>query len=171
MIAPNTLVPELITQERQRQREWIELIASENYPSKTVQQVVWSIFMAKYAEWYPLDSDLNWQKWRYYGWCEIVDKLENETRNLALKMFWLDKATWHVNVQPHSWSNANEAALMSIINLWDKILSFDLSHWGHLSHWMKLNTSGRNYKIKHYWVDKKTKELNYDDIEKIALLF
>lgn len=169
MIAPNKAIFEMISQERERQSKWIELIASENYPSKTVQSVVWSIFMAKYAEWYPLNSDLNWQKWRYYGWCEVVDTLENSTRDLALLMFKLDKAAWHVNVQPHSWSNANEAALMSILNLWDTILSFDLSHWGHLSHWMKLNTSGRNYNIIHYWVDKETWVLNYDSIEAQAI--
>lgn len=167
----HNLLTELIEGEKSRQKKWIELIASENYPSKSVQERVWSIYMAKYAEGYPNESDSFWQKGRYYGGCEFVDILEKETKQLAMNMFWLNKAEWHVNVQPHSGSNANEATLMSILNLGDKILSFDLSHWWHLSHWMKLNTSGRNYKIKHYWVDKKTKELNYDDIEKIALKY
>ena len=159
----------LIKNEKKRQRIGIELIASENYPSKTTQEVVWSIFMAKYAEGYPLNSESNWQKGRYYWGCEFVDELENSTRNLALQMFDLNKDEWHVNVQPHSWSNANEATLISILNNWDKILSFDLSHWWHLSHWMKLNTSWRNYEIKHYWVDKETHMLNYLEIEKIAM--
>ena len=168
MVESNKVVNRLLAEEVKRQKRWIELIASENYPSKSVREIVWSMFMAKYAEWYPVEKILDWQSWRYYGWCEVVDKLENETRRKALEMFWLHESEYHVNVQPHSWSQANEAALMTVLNPWDKILSFQLDHGGHLSHWMKLNTSWRIYNITHYWVDEKTKELDYDSIMKQA---
>lgn len=171
MAETNNFVKNLIEKETKRQINWIELIASENYPSKTVQDVVWSIFMAKYAEGYPNENILDsWKSWRYYGWCEIVNELENECKIQALKMFWLNKDwDYHVNVQWHSWSTVNQAVQLVALNVWDKILSFDLSHGWHLSHWMKINLSGRLYEIHHYWVDKETYTLNYDEIRKQAL--
>lgn len=164
-------VQSLISKETERQLNWIELIASENYPSKTVQEVVWSIFMAKYAEGYPNQNISDSGKsGRYYGWCNIVNELENECKTQALKMFWLTTGwEYHVNVQGHSGSTVNQAVQLVALNPNDKILSFDLSHGWHLSHWMKINLSGRLYEIHHYWVEPETYVLDYDKIEAKAI--
>lgn len=163
-----SLVENLIKKETERQKKWIELIASENYPSYSVRKVTSSIFMAKYWEGYPNNNE-NWSgnTGRYYGGCEVIDELENTCKKEGLKAFWLNEKDWHINVQPHSWSTANQAVLLSILNQWDKILSLDLSNGWHLSHWMKLNLSWVMYDIHHYKTEADWK-INYEKVRRRA---
>lgn len=146
----------LIEQERIRQTNGIELIASENYVSENVMQAAGSILTNKYAEGLP--------KKRYYGGCEIVDQIEQIAIDRLKQIFNL---TW-ANVQPHSGSQANAAVMLACLKPGDKILGFDLSHGGHLTHGSIVNFSGKLYKTSFYGVEKDSGLINYDNLERIA---
>jgi glycine hydroxymethyltransferase len=146
----------LIDQERSRQIEGLELIASENFTSDQVLNATGSILTNKYAEGYPGK--------RYYGGCSIVDEIESIAIDRAKELFG---AVW-VNVQPHSGSQANSAVFFACLNVGDKILGFDLSHGGHLTHGSPVNFSGKLYNPVFYGVDKETGMLDYDIIMEIA---
>ncbi len=147
---------ELITEEKKRQLNGIELIASENFTSPDVMKATGSVLTNKYAEGYPGK--------RYYGGCEVVDKIETIAINRAKELFGAEYA----NVQPHSGSQANTAVYHAFLNPGDKILGFDLSHGGHLTHGSPVNFSGRLYNPVFYGVDKSTGRLDYTNIMKIA---
>jgi len=147
---------ELILKEKQRQLNGIELIASENFTSPDVMKATGSVLTNKYAEGYPGK--------RYYGGCEVVDKIETIAINRAKELFGAEYA----NVQPHSGSQANTAVYHAFLNPGDKILGFDLSHGGHLTHGSPVNFSGRLYNPVFYGVDKSTGRLDYSNIMKIA---
>ena len=140
-----------------RQHEGLEMIASENFVSQAVLEAAGSVFTNKYAEGYPGR--------RYYGGCEFADMVENLARDRAKQLF----GAAHANVQPHSGSQANAAAYMSVLQPGDTILGLDLAHGGHLTHGHKLNFSGKLYKIVPYQVRKDTEQLDYDELEMIAL--
>ena len=146
----------LIDDEKKRQIEGIELIASENFTSDQVMSATGSILTNKYAEGYPGK--------RYYGGCQIVDEIESLAISRAMELFG---ACW-ANVQPHSGSQANSAVFFACLNPGDKILGFDLSHGGHLTHGSSVNFSGKLYNPVFYGVDKNTGMLDYDEIERIA---
>lgn len=147
---------EAIRGERHRQREQIEMIASENYTSAAVLAAQGSVLTNKYAEGYP--------EHRYYGGCEFVDVAEELARSRAKKLFGAE----HANVQPHSGSQANAAAYMALLKPGDTVLAFKLDHGGHLTHGMKINFSGHYYNFVHYGVHPETEQLDYDDIAKLA---
>ena len=147
---------ELIEAEKNRQLNGIELIASENFTSDQVMEATGSVLTNKYAEGYPGK--------RYYGGCEVVDEVEQIAIDRAKTLFG---AVW-ANVQPHSGSQANTAVFHACLNLGDKILGFDLSHGGHLTHGSPVNFSGRLYDPVFYGVEKETGMLNYDKIQEIA---
>ncbi|WP_340198480.1 serine hydroxymethyltransferase [Ascidiimonas sp. W6] len=147
---------ELIQAEKERQLYGIELIASENFVSDQVMEAAGSVLTNKYAEGYPGK--------RYYGGCEIVDEVENIAIERAKTLFG---AQW-VNVQPHSGSQANTAVYHACLKPGDKILGFDLSHGGHLTHGSSVNFSGRLYNPVFYGVEEETGVLNYDTIAEIA---
>ena len=147
---------DLIDKERTRQTEGIELIASENFTSPQVIQAVGSILTNKYAEGYPGK--------RYYGGCEVVDEIENLARNRASELFDAE----YVNVQPHSGSQANAAIFLACLKPGDKIMGFDLSHGGHLTHGSPVNFSGKTYNAVFYGVEKNTGLLNYKKIKEQA---
>ena len=142
--------------EQTRQHEGLEMIASENFTSPAVMQAVGSVLTNKYAEGYPGH--------RYYGGCEFVDKVEDLARDRLKSLFGAE----HVNVQPHSGSQANAAVYMTAIQPGDTVLAFDLSHGGHLTHGMKLNASGVLYKFVHYGVRKSDQRLDFDQIASLA---
>ena len=146
----------LIDDEKKRQIEGIELIASENFTSDQVMSATGSILTNKYADGYPGK--------RYYGGCQIVDEIESLAISRAMELFG---AIW-ANVQPHSGSQANSAVFFACLNPGDKILGFDLSHGGHLTHGSSVNFSGKLYNPVFYGVDKNTGMLDYDEIERIA---
>ena len=156
MIRDNEIF-DLITSEKNRQINGIELIASENFTSRQVMEATGSVLTNKYAEGYPGK--------RYYGGCEIVDQVEQIAIDRAKQLFG---AEW-ANVQPHSGSQANTAVFHACLKVGDKILGFDLSHGGHLTHGSPVNFSGRLYNPVFYGVDKETGMLNYDKIQEIAL--
>ena len=145
-----------VDHEIRRQHEGLEMIASENFVSQAVLEAVGSVFTNKYAEGYPGK--------RYYGGCEYADVVENLARDRARQLFGAD----HVNVQPHSGSQANAAAYMAVINPGDTILGLDLAHGGHLTHGHKLSFSGKLYRVVFYGVDKQTERIDYDLLEAIA---
>ena len=147
---------ELIIAEKERQINGIELIASENFTSEQVMEATGSVLTNKYAEGYPGK--------RYYGGCEIVDEVEQIAIDRAKTLFG---ASW-ANVQPHSGSQANTAVFHACLKVGDKILGFDLSHGGHLTHGSPVNFSGRLYNPVFYGVEKETGVLDYDKIQKIA---
>ena len=147
---------ELIEAERERQINGIELIASENFTSEQVMEATGSVLTNKYAEGYPGK--------RYYGGCEVVDEVELIAIDRAKTLFG---AAW-ANVQPHSGSQANTAVFHACLKVGDKILGFDLSHGGHLTHGSPVNFSGRLYDPVFYGVEKETGVLNYDKIQEIA---
>ena len=147
---------DLIGQELKRQQEGIELIASENFVSQQVMDIAGSILTNKYAEGLPGR--------RYYGGCQIVDKVEQLAIDRLKELFGVEWA----NVQPHSGSQANAAVMLAVLKPGDKILGFDLSHGGHLTHGSPVNFSGKNYIPSFYGVDEETGLLNYDKIEEIA---
>jgi glycine hydroxymethyltransferase len=149
-------VQEALDGELERQRNTIELIASENFTSPAVLAAQGSVLTNKYAEGYPGK--------RYYGGCEQVDKVENLAIERAKRLFGAE----HVNVQPHSGSQANEAAYAALLDPGDKVLSMDLAHGGHLTHGMKLNFSGRTYDFVHYGVGDDG-YIDYDEVRDIAL--
>ncbi|MEJ7816425.1 MAG: serine hydroxymethyltransferase [Rubrobacter sp.] len=161
MIGPYTEVVDSEVQdaldgELERQRTTIELIASENFTSPAVLAAQGSVLTNKYAEGYPGK--------RYYGGCEQVDKVENIAIERAKQLFGAE----HVNVQPHSGSQANEAAYAALVDPGDKVLSMDLAHGGHLTHGMKINFSGRTYDFVHYGVGEDG-YIDYDQVRDIAL--
>ncbi|MBF0566847.1 MAG: serine hydroxymethyltransferase [Nitrospirae bacterium] len=143
--------------EREREQNKIVLIASENYVSRAVLEAQGSILTNKYAEGYPGK--------RYYGGCEYADVVESKAIERAQKLFGAD----HVNVQPHSGSQANMAAYMSVLKPGDTILGMDLKHGGHLSHGAKVNFSGMIYRDVSYGVDAETGYINYDLVRDLAL--
>ena len=154
--AVDSKVQEALDGELERQRTTIELIASENFTSPAVLAAQGSVLTNKYAEGYPGK--------RYYGGCEQVDKVENIAIERAKQLFGAE----HVNVQPHSGSQANEAAYAALVDPGDKVLSMDLAHGGHLTHGMKLNFSGRTYDFVHYGVGEDG-YIDYDQLRDIAL--
>ena len=147
---------ELIEAEKQRQINGLELIASENFVSDQVMEAAGSVLTNKYAEGYPGK--------RYYGGCEIVDEVEQLAIDRAKTLF----GAAYANVQPHSGSQANTAVFAACLNPGDKILGFDLSHGGHLTHGSPVNFSGKLYNPVFYGVDEETGVLNYDKIQEIA---
>ncbi len=148
---------DLINEERQRQTHGIELIASENFVSDQVMEAMGSVLTNKYAEGFPGK--------RYYGGCEVVDKVEILAIERLKKLFG---AEW-ANVQPHSGSQANAAVYLACLKPGDKILGFDLSHGGHLTHGSPVNFSGKTYKTSFYGVKKETGFVDYEQLEKTAL--
>jgi glycine hydroxymethyltransferase len=146
-----------IANEVRRQHEGLELIASENFVSMAVLEAAGSVFTNKYAEGYPGK--------RYYGGCEFTDIVENLARDRARQLFGAE----HANVQPHSGSQANMAAYMSLLQPGDAVMGLNLAHGGHLTHGHPLNFSGKMYKIIPYAVRKDTELIDYDEMEQIAL--
>jgi glycine hydroxymethyltransferase len=156
----STADPEISAQiehEVVRQHEGLEMIASENFVSRAVLEAAGTVFTNKYAEGYPGK--------RYYGGCEYADVVENIARDRAKQLFGAE----HANVQPHSGSQANAAAYMSILTPGDCILGLDLAHGGHLTHGHKLNFSGKLYRVVGYQVRKDTETVDYDELEAVAL--
>jgi len=151
------LIFDLIADEKARQTEGLELIASENFVSQEVLDAMGSVLTNKYAEGYPNK--------RYYGGCEIVDIVEQVAIDRAKELF----GAVYVNVQPHSGSQANAAVYHAVLNAGDKILGFDLSHGGHLTHGSPVNFSGKLYKTSFYGVDKETGRIDYDKLEETAI--
>ena len=149
-------VYESMMRELGRQRDHIELIASENFVSEAVMEAVGSHLTNKYAEGYPAA--------RYYGGCQYVDEIENLARDRAKALFGADYA----NVQPHSGSQANVAVYLALLKPGDKILGLDLSHGGHLTHGSKASISGKYFEATFYGVSKETEMLDYDEIMKRA---
>ena len=147
---------ELIQAEKERQLHGIELIASENFVSDQVMEAAGSVLTNKYAEGYPGK--------RYYGGCEVVDEVEQIAIDRAKALF----GATYVNVQPHSGSQANTAVFAACLKPGDKILGFDLSHGGHLTHGSPVNFSGKLYNPVFYGVEQETGVLNYDKIQEIA---
>ena len=147
---------DLILEEQDRQIHGLELIASENFVSDEVMEAAGSVLTNKYAEGYPGK--------RYYGGCEVVDVIEQIAIDRAKELFGAEYA----NVQPHSGSQANTAVFFACLKPGDKILGFDLSHGGHLTHGSPVNFSGRLYNPAFYGVDKETGRLDYDKIQEIA---
>jgi glycine hydroxymethyltransferase len=146
-----------IANEVNRQHEGLELIASENFVSMAVLEAAGSVFTNKYAEGYPGK--------RYYGGCEFADVVENLARERARQIFGAD----HINVQPHSGSQANMAAYMALLQPGDAVMGLNLAHGGHLTHGHPLNFSGKMYKIIPYGVRKDTETIDYDEMEQIAV--
>lgn len=146
----------LISDERQRQEHGIELIASENFVSDQVMEAMGSVLTNKYAEGLPGK--------RYYGGCEVVDKVEQLAIDRLCKLFG---ATW-ANVQPHSGAQANAAVFLACLNPGDKILGFNLSHGGHLTHGSSVNFSGKLYQPFFYGVSQETGLVDYDELERVA---
>lgn len=153
----DTVISNLIKEEKERQLHGIELIASENFVSEDVMSAMGSILTNKYAEGLPNK--------RYYGGCEVVDKVENLAIDRIKELFG---AAW-ANVQPHSGSQANAAVMLACLKPGDKILGFDLSHGGHLTHGSPVNFSGKLYKPVFYGVEKETGVIDYDKVEEKAI--
>ncbi|AMV16859.1 serine hydroxymethyltransferase [Planctomyces sp. SH-PL14] len=145
-----------VLREQRRQKEGLELIASENYTSAAIQQAAGTVLTNKYAEGYPGR--------RYYGGCEFVDEVESLARSRACELFGAE----HANVQPHAGSQANMAAYMSVLNVGDTILAMDLAHGGHLTHGMALNFSGKLYNVVHYGVRKDNHRIDFDQVNALA---
>ncbi|MDI9968143.1 serine hydroxymethyltransferase, partial [Rhodococcus ruber] len=143
--------------ELSRQRDTLEMIASENFVPRAVLQAQGSVLTNKYAEGYPGR--------RYYGGCENVDIVEDLARTRAKELFGAEFA----NVQPHSGAQANAAVLMALMNPGEKLLGLDLAHGGHLTHGMKLNFSGKLYDVASYGVSKEDHRVDMDEVRSIAL--
>lgn len=150
-------IAELINQELQRQRDHLELIASENFTSAAVLAAQGSVLTNKYAEGLPGK--------RYYGGCEFVDKIEQLAIDRAKQLF----GAAHANVQPHSGAQANFAVFLTLLQPGDKIMGMDLSHGGHLTHGSPVNVSGKWFQVSHYGVSKETEQLDYEQIREQAL--
>ncbi|KZE98395.1 serine hydroxymethyltransferase [Rhodococcus sp. EPR-157] len=150
-------VAEAMAGELGRQRDTLEMIASENFVPRAVLQAQGSVLTNKYAEGYPGR--------RYYGGCEHVDVVEDLARNRAKELFGAEFA----NVQPHAGAQANAAVLMALINPGDKIMGLDLAHGGHLTHGMKLNFSGKLYEVESYGVSKEDHRIDMDEVRKQAV--
>ncbi|HCY6831567.1 TPA: serine hydroxymethyltransferase [Staphylococcus aureus] len=151
------VIAEAIEREFQRQNSNIELIASENFVSEAVMEAQGSVLTNKYAEGYPGR--------RYYGGCEFVDVTESTAIDRAKALFGAE----HVNVQPHSGSQANMAVYLVALEMGDTVLGMNLSHGGHLTHGAPVNFSGKFYNFVEYGVDKDTERINYDEVRKLAL--
>jgi glycine hydroxymethyltransferase len=154
-----TVDPEIhqaIQKEVERQDSQLELIASENFTSEAVLEATGSVFTNKYAEGYPAK--------RYYGGCEFTDIVENLARERCKKLFGAE----YVNVQPHSGSQANQAAYASVLQPGDTILGLNLAHGGHLTHGHQLNFSGKTYKVIPYGVRRDTETVDYDELQRLA---
>ncbi|MBX9604012.1 MAG: serine hydroxymethyltransferase [Bryobacteraceae bacterium] len=149
-------IADAIRRETERQNGGIELIASENFTSEAILEATGSIFTNKYAEGYPGK--------RYYGGCEFADVVENLARERAKKIFRAE----YVNVQPHSGSQANEAAYSAVLQPGDTILGMNLSHGGHLTHGHPLNFSGKLYKVVAYGVRKEDEQIDYEEVARQA---
>jgi glycine hydroxymethyltransferase len=147
----------LINDELQRQRDHLELIASENFTSAAVLAAQGSVLTNKYAEGLPGK--------RYYGGCEFIDKIEQLAIDRAKQIF----GAAHANVQPHSGAQANFAVFLSLLEPGDKIMGMDLSHGGHLTHGSPVNFSGKWFQVSHYGVSQQTEQLDYDQIRELAL--
>ncbi len=147
---------DVIGREKKRQQEGIELIASENFVSPAVLAAAGSILTNKYAEGYPAH--------RYYGGCHVVDEAENLARDRAKELFHCD----HVNVQPHSGSQANMAVYFTVLKPGDTILAMNLAHGGHLTHGSPVNFSGRLYNIIPYGVSRETETIDFAEVERLA---
>jgi glycine hydroxymethyltransferase len=147
---------EAIQHEVERQHSQLELIASENFTSEAVLEATASVFTNKYAEGYPGK--------RYYGGCEFTDIVENLARERARKLFGAEYA----NVQPHSGSQANQAAYASVLTPGDTIMGLNLAHGGHLTHGHKLNFSGKTYNVVPYGVRKEDERIDYDEMDRLA---
>jgi glycine hydroxymethyltransferase len=150
-------INELINQELQRQRDHLELIASENFTSAAVLAAQGSVLTNKYAEGLPGK--------RYYGGCEFVDKIEQIAIDRAKLLF----GAAHANVQPHSGAQANFAVFLTLLKPGDTIMGMDLSHGGHLTHGSPVNVSGKWFQVHHYGVSKETEQLDYDQIRDLAI--
>jgi glycine hydroxymethyltransferase len=146
----------LIRSETERQDSQLELIASENFTSEAVLEATGSVFTNKYAEGYPGK--------RYYGGCEVTDVVENLARDRAKQLFGAE----YVNVQPHSGSQANQAAYAAVLSPGDKIMGLNLAHGGHLTHGHQLNFSGKTYQVIPYSVRKEDERIDYDETERLA---
>ena len=153
----DTAVQQLIQQELHRQRSGIELIASENFTSQAVIDAMGSCLTNKYAEGYPGK--------RYYGGCEVVDQVEQLAIYRLKELF----GAAYANVQPHSGAQANAAVFLALLQPGDKVLGFDLSHGGHLSHGSPVNYSGKVYNPVFYGVEKDTGTIDMDKVEAIAI--
>ncbi len=151
-------VADLIQDELQRQRDHLELIASENFTSAAVLAAQGSVLTNKYAEGLPGK--------RYYGGCEYVDKIEQLAIDRATLLF----GAAHANVQPHSGAQANFAVFLALLEPGDTIMGMDLSHGGHLTHGSPVNVSGKWFKVCHYGVNQETERLDYDQIRELALV-
>lgn len=152
----DSAVADALRQELSRERDTIELIASENFTSPAVMEAVGSVLTNKYAEGYP--------RKRYYGGCEKVDLVEDLARDRACELFGANFA----NVQPHCGANANFAAYSALIELGDTVLGMSLDQGGHLTHGSPVNFSGRFYNFVSYGVDAETETIDYDEVERIA---
>ena len=157
LLMSDPVLAALIQEEGQRQRNNIELIASENFASRAVREAQGSLLTNKYAEGYPGR--------RWYGGCEFVDMVEQLAIDRVLQIFGGD----HANVQPHSGSQANMAVYFSVLKPGDTILTMDLAHGGHLTHGHKANFSGKLYNVVHYGVSQETETIDYDALEKVAM--
>lgn len=147
----------LVEKELEREQDGIELIASENFVSEAVMEAMGSYLTNKYAEGYPSK--------RYYGGCQVVDEVEELARERAKKLFGAE----HVNVQPHSGSQANMAVYFTILQPGDTVLGMNLSHGGHLTHGSAVNFSGRLYNFVSYGVNKETERIDYEEVRRLAL--
>jgi len=147
---------EAIQHETDRQNSQLELIASENFTSEAIMEATGSVFTNKYAEGYPGK--------RYYGGCEFTDIVENLARERAKKLFGAE----HVNVQPHSGSQANQAAYAAVLTPGDTIMGLNLAHGGHLTHGHQLNFSGKTYHVVPYNVRKEDERIDYNEVERLA---
>ena len=150
-------IKEALDKERKREQDNIELIASENFVSKSILELQGSIFTNKYAEGYPNK--------RYYGGCVNVDTIETLAIEYAKKLFHAEYA----NVQPHSGSQANMAVYRALLEPGDKVMGMNLSHGGHLTHGNPVNFSGHDYEFIPYNLNPETEELDYEEIRRIAL--
>lgn len=149
-------IAQAVRDEAERQHSRLELIASENFTSEAVLEATSSVFTNKYAEGYPGR--------RYYGGCEFTDIVENLARDRARKLFDAE----HANVQPHSGSQANQAAYAAVLSPGDTILGMNLSHGGHLTHGHPLNFSGKTYKVVPYGVRREDERIDYDEVARLA---
>lgn len=156
LVDQDPVIAGLLQQELQRQRDHLELIASENFTSAAVLAAQGSVLTNKYAEGLPGK--------RYYGGCEYVDQVEQLAIERAKRIF----GAAHANVQPHSGAQANFAVFLSLLEPGDTIMGMDLSHGGHLTHGSPVNVSGKWFKVVHYGVDPETEQLNYDQIRELA---
>jgi glycine hydroxymethyltransferase len=150
-------IAEILRHEARRQAMGLELIASENFVSEAVLEATGSVGTNKYAEGYPGR--------RYYGGCEVLDEAENLAIARARELFGAD----HVNVQPHSGSQANEAAYRAVLEVGDTVLAMNLDHGGHLTHGSPVNFSGKLYRIVAYGVSRETERIDYDEVRRLAL--